>query len=464
MLWFFRRAVAAVEVAVRLVVALAVALAVALGTGATVGACARDEGGTRPPIRLVFKHGKIAGRPDALRGLLDRFEASTPGVEVVETSLPSDSDEQHRFYVINLEGGAPEFDVMALDVIWISEFARAGWIRPLDGLLSDEARTDFFSGTLDAVMFEGHAYAIPWFADAGVLYARRDLLAEIGLSRPPRTWTQLRAAARQIRALHPELYGFVWQGKQYEGLVCNALEYIWGAGGRVVDDRDGHVVLDSPRNEMALRTMRGWIEEGLTPASVTTMTEEPARHLFQAGRAAFMRNWPYAYTLLQQEGSAVRGKVVVTRLPTFEAAQADADANADVVADEDASRTAVATLGGWHLAVNAGTRHPEIAERFVRFMTSAEAAKTLALSFGYQPARRSVYDDAEIRANAAFIPGLPEILERARPRPVTPYYLMMSKVLQLEFSAVVSGLRPPRVALERSAVALRHLMGEEAHP
>ncbi|MBK8012914.1 MAG: ABC transporter substrate-binding protein [Deltaproteobacteria bacterium] len=402
---------------------------------ANVGGCTHrgeDEAQTAR-VRLVFKHGKIAGRPDALRGLLDRFEASTPGVEVVETSLPSDSDEQHRFYVINLEGGASEFDVMALDVIWISEFARAGWIRPLDALLSEDARSDFFPGTLDAVTFEGRAYAVPWFADAGVLYARRDLLAEIG-AEPPRTWAELRNAARRIRDLHPELHGFVWQGKQYEGLVCNALEYIWGSGGDVIDE--GRVVLDSSTNEIALQTMRGWIEEGLTPPSVTTMTEEPARHVFQAGRAAFMRNWPYAYTLLQQEGSAVRDKVVVTRLPA-------------------------ATLGGWHLAVNADTRHPELAERFVRFMTSAEAAKTLALSFGYQPARRSVYDDAEIRANSAFIPGLPDILGAARPRPVTPYYLMMSKILQLEFSAAVSGLRPPKVALARAAEALRHLMGEE---
>ncbi len=118
-------------------------------------------------------------------------------------------------------------------MIWVAEFARAGWLRSLDSLLPPEARNEFFPGPIEAVIWQGGLYAVPWFIEAGLLYYRKDLLETYGFA-PPETWEELIQSAAAITAQEPDLYGFVWQGKQYEGLICNALEYLWGNGGDIL--------------------------------------------------------------------------------------------------------------------------------------------------------------------------------------------------------------------------------------
>ncbi len=393
---------------------------------------------TSDRTRIVFKHGKLFSSSAAIQDLIGTFERENPSIEVDDEELPSNTDEQHRFFVINLEGASSDFDVFALDVIWVSEFSRAGWIRPLDHLLTPAERADFFPGTLDAVSYGDHVNTIPWFVGAGVLYYRTDLVPE-----PPTTWAQMATAAERALAAHtgPDpLYGFVWQGKQYEGLICDALEHMWSEGGRVVEN--GHAVVDSPANRRALAFMRGLIDRGVSPEFVLTMTEEPARRTFQDGRAVFMRNWPYAWSLMQSEGSAVRGKIGMTVIPG-----------------------SAATLGGWHLGVNRYSRHPDAAERFVRFMTSRAAEKRMTMTGEFHPALRSLFADPELLAKYPFLASLVPIFESARPRPVTPYYMMISQVLQVEISAILAGLRTPEAALASAQEQIEHILEiEPARP
>jgi multiple sugar transport system substrate-binding protein len=321
-----------------------------------------------------------------------------------------------------------------VDVIWVAELARAGWIRDLDHLLPPEAWGEYFAGPIEAVTYGGRARALPWFIDAGLLYYRKDLLAEHGLD-PPETWPELVETAQRVLAGRPDMHGFVWQGKQYEGLVCNVLEYVWSNGGDVL--RGDEVVLDSPENHAALQFVQDLIHtHAVTPAFVTTATEEPARQIFGRGDAVFLRNWPYAWHLFEQEGSAVQGRVGMRALPSFP------------------GHEPAATLGGWQLAVNAHSRHPEAAERFAQFLTSAESQRTLALEYGLKPTRSALYDDPQLLAAQPALAGLQEVFARARPRPVSPQYVRMSLVMQAEFSAVVAGLRSPQEAL---AAAQREL-------
>ncbi|MCA9773109.1 MAG: ABC transporter substrate-binding protein [Myxococcales bacterium] len=393
------------------------------------------------PVEIVFKHGKVVGDPEPVERLLRRFEATHPGVRVREETLPAATDDQHQFYALALEGRSADFDVLAMDVIWVPEFARAGWILPVDDLLPADARAAFFPGPIEAVIFEGHAYAVPWYIDAGVLYYRKDLLDAAGLP-PPGTWPELVEIARAIVAKHPGMRGFVWQGKQYEGLVCNAMEFLWSAGGAVIDE--GRVVLASARNSVALGFMHDLIgPRGVSPAFVTSMTEEPARRIFGDGRAVFLRNWPYAWTLFERADSPVRGKVGIARLPRFEGGRS------------------ASTLGGWQLGVNRFSRHPAEAKALVAFLTSADAEKTLALGLGYNPPRRALYDDPDLLAAQPALARLRDVFETARPRPVTPYYAMASQILQPEFSAALTGIKSPEAALASASKQIAHLLAAD---
>lgn len=397
----------------------------------------RDD--VRPPgkIRIVFKHQPLWGEPAPFRDLLSAFEREAGDVEVVTEPLPNASDVVHQFFLTALEGGARDFDVFVVDVVWVAEFARAGWIADLSGAFPPAAlRRDFLEGAAEAAIFEDKTWAIPWYLDAGILYRRTDLVPEA-----PATYDDLeRAALGAVRGGRVQ-HGFVWQGRQYEGLVCNVYETIWGHGGETM--RGGRVLLATPEARAALERMRGFLTGGVSPPSVTSQAEEEARRVFQEGRAAFMRNWPYAYAEAQREGSPVRGKVGVSPLPTVSGAPGHG------------------ALGGYLLAVNA--RSPvykrEAALRFVAHLTSPDANVALAVAYGRNPPRRAPYQDARVVSGAGAMASLLPMVERARPRPVTPYYPMISDVLQGEFSAAIAGIRPPDRALDRAQALVDHLTG-----
>ena len=412
-----------------------IALVVVLLAGCTRGATERE------PITLVFKHAKILGPADPVPDLLREFERRHVGVRVKAESLSWNSDEQHQFFVINLEGRGAAFDVMMLDVVWVAEFARAGWLLDLSPWVGKEELTPHFPSTLEPATWNGGVWALPWLMNVGVLYYRADLLARHGLE-PPRTWEELVGQTERIRAAagDPRLDGVVWQGRQYEGLTVNALEAIWANGARVLG-ADGAPLPDPERAASALAFMRALITSGTSPSWVTAADEELSRRHFGDGRAIFLRNWPYAMDLFRQPGSLVRGKVGMAPLP----------GRADV-------GPGIGSSGGAHLGVDRRTRHPELAAALVRFLAGAAAQKTMSERGALNPTRMALYHDPDVvRAHPDF-PVVYELMLRARPRPVTPYYLMLSTTLQPEFSAALVGVKTPREAVRHARRRLSYLL------
>ncbi|NJN35872.1 MAG: ABC transporter substrate-binding protein [Nitrospiraceae bacterium] len=368
-----------------------------------------------------------------------------PGVLVREELLPASSDGQHQYYAMNLDGGKAPFDLLAVDTIWVQEFAKAGWIAPLDDLLPQAERDDFFPGPIMAATFAHKLYAVPWYVDAGVLYYRRDLLDRHGIA-PPATWPELVHAARVILDAEqdPELAGFVWQGKQYEGLICVALEMVRSNG---TDLWTG----DRNRAETSLQFLRETISvHGITPLSTSMADEESTRLIFGGGRALFMRNWPYAWSLLERAGSPVQGKIGMAPLPSF------------------AGYGGAPVLGGWLLAIPQHSPRQEAARELIRFLTSPEAQRRIAIAIGYNPTRRALYAEKPLVEIRPALKDLYPIFLAARPRPVTPYYLLLSQAAQPEVSAFVVGRKTARDTLdavrrqaERLAIGRTSLFEEE---
>ena len=400
-----------------------------------------ERGGEREPITLVFKHAKILGPADPVPALLREFEKRHAGVRVKAESLSWNSDDQHQFFVINLEGRGAAFDVMMLDVVWVAEFARAGWLLDLSPWVSPAELAPHFPSTIEPATWNRGVWAMPWLMNVGVLYYRADLLARHGLT-APRTWEELVAQTVRIRAAErdPRLDGVVWQGRQYEGLTVNALEAIWANGARVLDDH-GRALPDAELTADALGFMRNLVVSGASPSWVTAADEELSRRHFGDGRAIFLRNWPYAMDLFRQEGSGVRGKVAIAPLPG-RAGAADG----------------VGSSGGAHLGVDRRTRHPELAAALVRFLASAGAQKTMSERGALNPTRMALYHDPDVvRAHPDF-PVVHDLMVTARPRPVTPYYLMLSTTLQPEFSAALVGVKSPREAVRHAQRRLDYLL------
>ena len=410
-------------------------------SGVWLNGCTRQEEVRSPePTTLVFKHAKHP-RAAFLTELVRQFEAENPQIRVREEILPASTDEQHQFYVINLAARAGDFDVLDMDVIWVPEFARAGWLKELTPHLSAAELAPLNPAALRADWLAEKLYAVPWFVDVGVLYYRRDLLEKYGFE-PPQTYVELLEISREIltREHNPQLTGFLWQGMQYEGLVCAALEFIRGNGGDVLRD-DGRLALTDPATLEALQFMSDLIRvHNVTPSLVTTLNEEAARHIFQSGRAIFMRNWPYAWGFLNLPESPVAGRVGLTLVPHFP------------------GHSSAPTLGGFHLGVNAYSLHKNEAIAFVRFMIRYSVQKQILLNLGVLSAHGQVYNDPEVRQALPLLTDLLPALEWVQPRPVTPYYMMISQTLQPELSAVVAGIRSPEQAMRSAEQQVKHLL------
>jgi multiple sugar transport system substrate-binding protein len=412
------------------------ALAVLAATA--LAGCGRDgDDEPRPagPLRVVLKHQPFWGDPAAFHSILARFTERHPGVEVVTEALPSASDVVHQFFLTALEGGARDFDVFIVDVVWTQELARAGWIADLsDAFPPATMRAAFLPGAADSALFAGRTFAVPWYLDVGLLYRRVDLCPTA-----PRTYADLTEAAARAQRDRRVPHGYVWQGRQYEGLVCNAYEAIWGHGGATMDGT--RVLLDTPEARAGLGFLRGVLASRLSPAAVTSMSEEESRRVFQEGGAVFMRNWPYAFAEGEREGSKVRGKVAFSALPTVH------------------GEPGAGALGGYLLALHA--RSPAYkraaALALITHLTSAETNLAMAIAYGRTPPRRATYLDPRLRAGAPLTASLLPALERARPRPLTPYYPALSDTLQAEMSAAVTGVRPPGEALRRAQALVDHL-------
>jgi multiple sugar transport system substrate-binding protein len=352
--------------------------------------------------------------------IVGRFHERSPEIRIRYIPGPWSTDQRQDMYTRSFMSGDP-FELVYMDMIWTAKFAEKGWLLPLEEWFPPEKQDAFLPGDVEAGHYKGRFYRAPVRSDAGVLYYRRDLVPN-----PPKTWREFEEICRKYSS-PPVQYGIVFQGMQYEGLVCNYLEYLWGAGGSVMDEA-GKVHLDTPENVMALEFMKRIVEEGWAPKSVITFQEQHSLEFFEKGKALMMRNWPYAWKILND--SPLRGKIGIA--PFI----------------HRTGKESASTLGGWGLGIARASQHPEAAGRFIEFVTSPEAQKILHSKRGAVPSRKSLFKDAEILEESPHYRELYEILSRARPRPVHPDYPKISSVLQKHVSSVLVGLESPEEASE----------------
>lgn len=377
----------------------------------------------------------VGAEAEVLRLQLERFAQLHPEIRVIQRRTPDAADQRHQLYVQWLNARAEDPDILQLDVIWTPEFAAAGWVMPLDRFQPDAE--DFFPATLEANRWRGRLYALPWFVDVGMLYWRTDLLAA-----PPASYEELVRAAVRAREAQGLRYGLVWQGARYEGLVTVFVEYLAAFGGEILDAQ-GRVSVDSAAAVRALEAMRAAIDpQRIVPRDALSWHEEETRFAFQNGHALLMRNWPYAYPLMQRSrDSPVAGRFAVAPMPAA------------------AGGRAAATLGGSQLAINANSDHPEAAYAVIAFLTHPDQMLERARLAGQYPARRSLYRGDALSGALPVPPAeARRIIERALPRPVTPVYTQLSGMLQIRLHRALTGQQEPAAALTEAAREMRALL------
>ena len=371
---------------------------------------------------LAIACGAVGKELQVCKDLGDAWARKTGNsVKVVPT--PNSATERLALYQQLLAAGSPDVDVFEIDTIWPgilgTHFSDIGAAVRNPG--------DYFPAIIENDTRDGKLIAMPVYTDAGLLYYRKDLLEKYALQ-PPNSWDELTAAAKKVvdgerAAGHGGLQGIVFQGKAYEGLTCDALEWIASHGGGTIVAPDGKVTINNAPAAAALDMAAGWMKGGLAPQGVLNYTEEEARGVFQSGNAVFMRNWPYAFPLAQGSDSPVKDKVGVVPIP--------------VGGPEGKHASA---LGGWQMAVSKYSKHQALATDLVVYLTSPEAAKVWALTGGYAPAVPALYKDPEVIKVNPLFSSLYDSFTAAVPRPATATGAKYNQVSSEFFNAVTDVL------------------------
>jgi trehalose/maltose transport system substrate-binding protein len=330
--------------------------------------------------------------------------AKKTGNTVDYISRPNDASATLQLFQQYWAAKSGDVDVYMIDVIW--QGIAAAHATDLKKYVKDDEIKEFFPRIIENNTVKGKLVSLPLYTDAGVLYYRTDLLEKYGYKEPPKTWEELAEMAKKIQdgerqAGKADFQGFVFEGKASESVTCNAIEWVYSYGGGTIIDPDRKVTINNPNAIKALEAAKSWVGT-ISPQGVVSYGEEEARNIWQAGNAAFMRNWPYAYALGDDKKSVISGKFAATVVPKGGADGKNA-----------------ACLGGWQLMVSAYSKNADAAADLARFLCAAEIQKRRAVDLGELPTRPEVYKDPDVLAKYPWFANAVDILNNAIARPST---------------------------------------------
>lgn len=402
--------------------------------------------GTEDEVTVTVVTGAVGQEQEVTQQALDMFMEACPNVTAVQFETPDSATDRLAFYLQFLEAQSSEIDLYQIDVIWPGILAEH--MIDLAPYIGD-AINDHFPAIVQNNTVDGKLVAIPWFTDAGLLYYRTDLLEKYGYDAPPATWAELEEMAATIQEGeraegNAEFWGYVWQGNAYEGLTCDAIEWQASEGGGTIISPEGEIQVNNEATIAAIERAAGWVGT-ISPDGVVGYQEEDARNTWQQGNAAFMRNWPYAYSLGNADDSPIKGLFDVSPLPAGE------------------SGSPAAALGGWQLAVSKYSANPDAAAALAVWLTGPEVQKLRAINASLNPTIQSLYEDPEVLEASPFFGSLYDVFINATPRPSTVTGEKYNEVSVAYFTAVhsvLTGQQDAETALTLLELDLQEILGQ----
>jgi multiple sugar transport system substrate-binding protein len=320
-------------------------------------------------------------------------------------------------------------DVMRMDIIWVPQFARGGALTDLSAMPDFGDYEHRFTGSLlQTNLYDGRYYGIPLDATTMVPIYDKKLLSEAGLSAPPKTFDELIAASRTLKAKDPGLFGI--------SVCCSStwgmLPYFRTLGGQLLgpslDRASGY--LDSPASVKAMEKLKGWFDEGLISPSVVGGEPGGWDGLFD-GKILMIDEAHWFYTSNETTENA-------SRLADMETALFPSDV-----------REGTSVLGGENLVLFKGSRHPQEAWTFMKFLVS-EPVQELMAGTGLIPSIQN-FDREKLRPEFRIYL---DQLSRADPRPPVPQWDQVDDVFSRMVTRILVGEKSAAEAMKESATEI----------
>jgi trehalose/maltose transport system substrate-binding protein len=379
-----------------------------------------------------------------LNEALSRFTQQT-GIRVEFLPAPETAVEQLAIWRKLLEGGAKVPDVYGIDVIWPGILADN--LLDLKAYIPERETRAYFPELIANNTVNGRLVALPANLSEGMLFYRVDLLRKYGYRAPPKSWEELEVMARRIQAGeratgNKDFWGYVWQGADSEALTCNALEWQVSEGGGTILDESGKVTVNNPQTIRAWNRAARWVGT-ISPPGVVAYKEWDAGNLWQAGKAAFLRDWASEYIADRAKECPIRDRFDIAPLPGGSAGIA-------------------ATLGGAGYGVSRHSLHPREAAMLVRFLCSRDEQVRRCRNTTEAPTIPQLYDEPELLASNAQFPRVLEIFRKGVAlRPSTPAGMMypdVSRAYSEAVHAVLTGKKSAAQAADELQDELQRIL------
>ncbi len=374
---------------------------------------------------------------------VDAFNKANKTIQISYQEQGATTQDLHDKFVTIATAKDASADIVSMDVPYVPEFAAAGWTIAVEDVLPGDEKAKFFKGTLDGATYNGKLYGIPWYNNGPGLFYRKDLLDKAGLQ-APKTYDELLAACQKLQT--PQLAGFIQQMPQNEGGIINWMEYLWGYGGDLVDDKLNVIVDKGTAGVDSMQKLKDFIyKDKIMPESTLALKlGADAMNIFAGGGALFLRLWySNAGTLYDPaQTKLTKDQWAVTNLPSL-----------------DGKKPGPGCLGTWNLGVSTYSKKQKESIEALKWLTSQDQQKARVIGNGNLPARPAVFDDAEVQAKYPYAKSAQASLDNLRPRPVTPFWPQMSSdAVQPQFGLAFSNKKESKDAIKDMADAMRKII------
>ena len=376
--------------------------------------------------------------------VIDRFnELHRGSIEVVPVDLPFEkfsTNERKELLARSLRSKSDKIDVFAVDLIWVDRFAR--WCEPLDAALGPAYRSRVIPVALQSCICDSSLVSIPLYIDIGLMYYRKDLIdrlpdaaaVEDTLSRSI-SWPELIRLRSRLGYAGKPFY--VFQGYDYEGLLCNYLEFLVGMDPAALSSNS--IDLSSPAARSSLQKMVDLVSrDGISPREVTEFDENRSYQYMLDENAVFVRGWPnFVENFHNAYPDTMKLHTIRTAaLPHFP------------------GMPPTSVFGGWNLMLSQYSLHKAAALEFIRFTQTKEAQTIMYEVGGFLPTSSEVYgDEAYMRAHPP-LAYYHTLLQRGFHRPALVDYTRISDILSYHIHRAITRELSVTEALQRASAMI----------
>lgn len=410
------------KLSILLVLCLVISLLAACGGGGgeDVG------GGDGEPVKLVIA-ARGGSHVDVLEAVKADFEAENNctieilGLEAADLKQKMSLDSQNPT-------GA--YDLAMADDPWMPELLEADIFLKLSdfGYAED---SDFVKASLDIgrdPYGEGDVYALPFAGNVQLLFFNKQVLDDKGFN-VPESWEDVLNIAKAVNGKDGKV-GYVIRGQQGNPIVSDYLPVLWAYGGDVFD-KDWNLTIDSEEAKEALELYMDLLANG------ANYEKNDIVAAVSDGKAAMSLGWPSWY--ISGESASAEYASIPSK------------------ATNGSSAYPTGMIGNWMMGVTSNSGNPELAVKFLEYVTSAEVQK-MAAEFGGVPTRTSVFTDSELVAKYPYFETILDGTINSVVRPRTPLWTDIETAYGAELSSAISGTKSVDKALADARTAIEAIM------